>query len=680
MASGVNSTVRTSRSEENPAAPSFGFGHEISPSMGLGVLLAITALAYIRSLSNEFVLDDYAQIVNNPQLGDWSFIWKSMVNNALWFSDPLHPPAVTYYRPLQNVWFALNFHLFGLNPIGWHAAMVGLHLAVVWLAYRVASLLAKDRWTGLVTAALFALMPIHAGAVTCVFAIGTPLGAMFELAAFEFYLRGYAGGGADAHRSRWLGLSLAAFSGALLSYDSAIVLPALIAAHALIFENERSETPTSSTPALGWKILTAIWPYAITAIAYLGLRYWVLGYISRSDRFNSLTGIEVLLTAPSAIATYITLLAMPWRAGPAHPMQFVHSVAEPEFYLPLLELLALCSAAVVLLRRNPRRRLYGFCFAWFLIALAPILRLDLLFFKFAIQDRYLYLPSFGVFLMAADLAVSFARRNPANVKAIWFGIGTVAIGYAALLLPAEHYWHDEAALYARCIEAEPDSGYWHHGLGLALKGRGDLRGARDELQKVVALEPQAGPDVYYELGRVYEELGDRRAAEHALAERIKQLNPPRAGAYADLAIAADAAGDSAQADAALKRAEAMPGGSEFAAVTRAQIRIFHGDPNGAQAALRDFLKNNPDSVQALAALGAALLAAKDYNEALDAYRHAAAIAPADPAYRYKMALILHRMGRDREAHDECAAVVAALPYDLKARALMAEIARGGPRD
>ncbi|HVN64621.1 MAG TPA: hypothetical protein VMT58_08275, partial [Candidatus Binataceae bacterium] len=516
----------------------------ISPHAALAGLLVLAAIVFCRSLGNGFVFDDVDQILNNRYLGEWSFIWKSMVNNALWFRDPGSPPALSYYRPFQNVWFALNFHLFGLNAAGWHAAQVGVHLIVIWLVFRVASILTGDRWKGLMAAGLFALMPIRAEAVVCVFAIGTPLSAAFELAAFDFYLRAGA-----SERRRMISLLL--FGLALLSHDCAIVFPALVAAHALLLGKSGTERPLlqKSSAIAGVKgAVAAAWPYAIEAAVYLIVRVWVLGFLSRPNPSNPpMSALDIALTIPAALAAYLKLLAMPWTAGPAHRLVLVDSAASLGFYLPLLLLIAILGAGIFLLREHPHRRLYLFCVAWFMIALAPLLDLDALFFPVAIQDRYLYVAAFGFCLLAADLAVDFARGAPARANAVWLGAAAVAIVFAGLLYHAEGYWQNEVAMFARCVDDDPDAVFCHDRLGMALESFGNHQAARYQVAAAVELAPENG--MYrYDLGVVDQALGDRRAAAREMAAGLAMLGSPPAAYYARLAIVADSAGDRATAE------------------------------------------------------------------------------------------------------------------------------------
>ena len=119
-----------------------------------------------------------------------------------------------------------------------------------------------------------------------------------------------------------------------------------------------------------------------------------------------MTAQQIALTIPGALAAYAMLLAAPWRAGPSHRLDIVGRIAAPGFYLPIAELAALCIAGCFLLRSHRHRRLYLFCAVWILISLAPELNLGGLFAKAVLQDRYLYFPSLGLCVMAADLAAN----------------------------------------------------------------------------------------------------------------------------------------------------------------------------------------------------------------------------------------------------------------------------------
>jgi len=212
---------------------------------------------------------------------------------------------------------------------------------------------------------------------------------------------------------------------------------------------------------------------------------------------------------------------------------------------------------------------------------------------------------------------------------------------------------------------------------MAMAARGDYTGARTELNKALALEPDAGENLYYDLALLDARLGDRKGAAAAMGERLKRIKNPTPDAYAAYALAADSAGDTMGADEALRRAATLAGGAEAAAIAHAQISFMHRDYAGAESALHDILAHDPDNGRALALLGMALAAENHLDAALVAFRRASALAPRDPNLHYRVALTLHQMGDDREARTECANALAVAPNNPDMMALMAAIEAKG---
>ncbi|MGH7812412.1 MAG: tetratricopeptide repeat protein [Candidatus Binataceae bacterium] len=633
----------------------------------MAALLIATALVYAPSLGNKFVYDDYYMILVNRYLGDWSFPLKSLTRDAWWFLDPQHLPQSAYYRPLADIWLWINYRLFGLNPIGWHAAMIVLHLLAVWLVYRVTASLTGDDWAGFLAAGLFALMPLHAGAAAIVGGSDFGLAAVFELAAFELYL---GGGG--------LAAPLGLFAGALLCQESAIVFPALIAAHGFLLEPNR---PDRTYKSYNFRTaFAAAWPYALVAGAYLCVRLLVLGIIYRPNLASEhpLSLPAALWTIPGALMTYLTMPFAPWRAGPAHSLAIAHTIASAAFYVPAAELAAICAAGIILLPAHPHRRLYLFCAAWFLIALGPVLNLRGLPAERLIQDRYAHFASIGLCIIAADAAVLFARRGGWRMRVVWIAAGAVAAVYAVALLSVERYWHDERTMFTRCVEAEPDSDFWRYRLGVTLQTQGDLKGARRQLEAAIKLAPNYVAALH-QLAMVDDDLGDYKAAESVTADWLGRYQHPSVDAYTALATAATKAGDETGAEAALAKAAALPGGAEAVALTWAQLLLRRGRNEEAGQALKLLLKQNPNDPAALATIGLVYAAEHRYDDALSALKRAAALTPPAPLTHYRIALLLHQLGRDREARTECALVLAAAPNAKSAQELMAALKRSAPK-
>src|SRR5208282_2851430 len=209
--------------------------------------------------------------------------------------------------------------------------------------------------------------------------------------------------------------------------------------------------------------------------------YLVLGFINRRNPVNHATIAQVLMTIPPALAIYLGLLAMPWFAGPSHRLAMVTGPSSAEFWLGVLVLGAAAGGFFGLVRIDPRRRLYLFCAAWIAIAIAPMRNRGGLFQQGLIQDRYLSMASFGWCLIVADVAFRYAGRSVSAQRVALGATAALALSYAAALWHVQGFWHDEVALFTRCIEEFPESAIWHNRLGMALQERGELVPAEREL-------------------------------------------------------------------------------------------------------------------------------------------------------------------------------------------------------
>ena len=499
----------------------------------IGILIAIlaaTGLAYLRCSATVRVRrprDDPA----NRYIGNWSFLWRALVHDSWWFRDPAHLPQSHYYRLLQDIWLGLNYQLFGLNPIGWHALMVGLHLCAVVLAFRIAVLLSGNIRCGLVTAVLFGLMPIHAEPVIWAAAIPESLAGTLELAAFY--------GLALFHRSgnrRALAWSLGALAGALLSHESAASFPLLAACYVWMFTDQpptpshRLKLREGLTLRMRAVIRETSW-YLLLFAAYIGTRLAVLGFVAKRDVNNHASLAQLILTLPSVLSEIIFLFAMPWRAGPSHRVEWVNHVTLQDFVEPMLGLSLLMVAAYFGTRNSPEGRTFRFCFAWMLIALLPVLNLAALYPNALITDRYLYLASYGWCLILALAVELIIAKLPAFTVPAEAAVGVLAGVYFISLWQVQRYWHDEIALFTKCIEVSPAQEFCHNRLAMALLQRGELDGAERELREALRLDPNDDAARYdLPLGGVRQ--GHTEEATQEMSSALKHLSNPDAGAYA----------------------------------------------------------------------------------------------------------------------------------------------------
>jgi protein O-mannosyl-transferase len=695
MSSAVKSPKAAKLAEARPPAAESGRAGigsmSAHPRLLLAGLILVTAAVYLRSLGDGFVFDDVELIVDNRYMAQWSFLWKSFVYDFFWVRDPFALPQSLVYRPLTDVWFTLHRHLL-IGPAGWHATLVLVHLVAVWLVFELAFRLAGDFWSAMLAASLFALTPVHAEAVVWISAAALPLSAALELGAL--YIVATRTSPARRHSIGALLLYLAA----VFSYDGAIIFPALVGSYVLLLESPAEATVADcfQWPRIREAVLAAT-PFALEGLLYLAVRRIVLGFflsplasMAYTPNTQALTNsAEVLLTLPHVAADYAGLLIAPFYAGPSHRVLRVLSPASPEFYWPLVWLGLGGAALFLLLRGSPRARLYAFCAAWTAVAIVPMMNLRGIHPDLLVCDRYLYLASAGWSMLVADWAVGVARRSGPARQIVTLGAAALLAGFAVSLWHIQGFWRDDVVLFTRCIDTFPESAICHGHLGLTLKQRGDLSGARVELEKAISLDEISSAPGYYALGQVDAKLGRIAPAtveiERALAQMAgsfghyrglgKKSTPAPANAYTLLAELYDQQGQSDKSRALLKYTESLPEGLEAAWMAQSQIDWRHGDTGSAQATLSNLVQRFPEDPRVWVMQGLAMKDQGRNQEAFTAFEHAISIDPYDPKSHLFLAQALHAEGRNQEALQQCRIALSSSPDDASVRALASEVQR-----
>jgi protein O-mannosyl-transferase len=635
-----------------------------------GVPLLLTAAVYLRSLRNGFVYDDRGMVIANRFLPNWSFIWISFTHDVWWFSDPQRLPQSFYYRPLENTWLALNYHLFGVNPLGWHASMIAVQLVGVWLVYLLARKLAQNRVAAAIAAALFGLMPIHAGAISWGRSIPVPMSAEFQMGAVVCFMRR-----ARAPR-RNLAAALALYAGALLSHESAAVFPAIVALYVFLFEGADDPVHSSVGARISSSALAAA-PFAALIVPYAAVRFLILGFHLPISERNTWSALQRVLAIPGGLGQYALLLAFPWRAGPAHELHVPSSPLSPALWFPTLALAGAGAGTWLLLRRHPHRRLYLFCAAWILIALAPYLNFASLNSVEAIEDRYLFFASAPWCIALGDLTAGFMAAGDTRAWIASAATAAVALAYGGWLWHIEPYWHDNLTYFSKCIEMYPTSWLCHGDLGLELAKRGDLKGAEREIEVSIPLRPPDGIG-YFNLASVHIRMDKPELAKQDLVNALKLMRRPIPQIYIELALAADQVGDQDTSERAVERLASMPHGELVAAEVRARIKMRHRDFAGAAAVLRAIKPAQRDRITAWLLLAEADSRQGREDLALEDYDAAVRLAPDRANVHAMRARALYSLGLRDEALSESKRALALDPNDALAQKLSEQLGAAPP--
>jgi len=503
--------------------------------------------AYLPALKSGFIWDDDQHVTGNQAVmsaGGLREIW-------------LQPESSPQYYPLAHTVFWLEYHCFGVRPLGYHLINILLHaLNAVLVFFLLKRLSLPGAW---LVAAVFALHPVHVESVAWVSELKNVLSGFFYLSALLAYFRfdDPENGGGQRRFSQYA-LSLFLFFCALLSKTVTASLPVAIL---LILWWKR--------PKLASKDVLPLLPMLLAGAGMGLVTIWMeKHHVQAVGDDWSLSFIGRLLVAGRAIWFYLAKLAWPCN------LTFIYSkwnvdTARPGLYLFPLAFFLLSASLYYLQKRIGRGPLAGVAF--FAVSLVPALGFfDVYPFRYSyVADHFQYLASLGVLTIIIGAGVSWFRGHQSYHR-------TVGLPAAVLLLAAlwtltfrqtriyhnsETLWQDTIAKNPSCWMAYNNLGIYYlqkgnqdqaevcfqkavlidpgkvdqrSSLGLLHLSKGSLPEALDDFKKATILAPDDSR-THYNLGQTYIQMDSLPQAEAELKKAIS-INNNYAKAHCNLGI------------------------------------------------------------------------------------------------------------------------------------------------
>jgi hypothetical protein len=419
---------------------------------------SIALLALVSSaigIVNGFAYDDVYVVEQNP-LMKYLHGWWHVFRLSYWPKSA----GGDGYRPLTILAFRVEAVLGHLDPTVFHAVNIALYVVASLLVFSVARRL-LPLWAAWLTAALFAVHPVHVEAVANVVGQSELWVAVAILAATSIYLRDRMGGELRTPSALWI-LSLYAF--ACFAKEHGIVLPAILVAA------ELTVIPDAA-PAV--ERVRRLRPFYLgmlaVALGFLAARSAVLADHSLGG-FAPFTPFAILhitpaqrvLTAVGVVPEWLRLFFWPARLSADYGPPDVDiaqglSIAQlPGFLL----LIAIAMTAIGLRRRQP---VMAFAIAFACAALLPSSNFVLPA-GIVLAERTLFLASAGAMLLVGALAVALrrvAQRSPSRSRAWAIGAPVTCVALLGLggarSWTRTRVWHDNETLFRQSIVDSPRS-------------------------------------------------------------------------------------------------------------------------------------------------------------------------------------------------------------------------------
>jgi Tfp pilus assembly protein PilF len=565
------------------------------------LVCAVTALAYVGTLSFGFVYDDKPVIVDSVVIRSWHFLAHYFIPQISGGTAP--PSEGTFYRPITLLWLRLNYAAFGLDPAGWHFAMLVGHVLATYLVFVLVEKLTRDRSLAAIAGVLFGLHPVHVENVAWLSSVNDLLMTVLLLGSFIAYLNFREG----KRRRLWLAASVCLFGLALLSKETAAVFPVLILAFAAMFaarNDPRYTQPVGSAGQSGWNAaltdsLVSL-PYFAGLAIYLGARKLTLH--SMVQPIALLSWKTMLLTAPSILWFDLKHLLLPISSSEFYSLRYVTSVGFENFLLPMLLLIVAVGAVCYWISKLRDYRLAAFALLWAFFTILPTLYLRAIAPDNFVHDRFLYLPSVGIVILAA-LAVeqlSGVGAAPKNIAMEWAVVGILCVAGFAGTVMHQRQWTNDLSLYENAIRYAPENPIVEVNLANELANTGRYDRALPLYESAVQRDPHLWLS-NYNLGYAYYRTGRFSEAENYLkrAITIDDRDPDQFIYLAVVQMQQQKLTEAAQnAERALQLAPRSPGFHFVLA------KIFEADGNRQQAMAEYQAEatSHPENAQALTEL------------------------------------------------------------------------------
>jgi Tfp pilus assembly protein PilF len=482
----------------------------------------ITFVVYLSSLHHEFVeWDDAQYVVENLHIRSINIAFIK------WAFTDFHAGN---WHPLTWISHAIDYAIWGLNPLGHHLTNVILHAVntfiVVLIIIGLLNVLKKTRTkerpseflhermiliTGGVTGLLFGLHPLHVESVAWVAERKDLLCALFVLLSTSLYTKFvsciYNEPAQEKSLLRFFNkqylIAFVFFILALLSKPMAVTLPfVLLTLDWYPFKRIQS--------------FKTFWATFIEKIPFIALSLIssVLTILAQraGGALVSTESIPLstrLLVGARSLIDYLWKIIWPFNLIPFYPYPTNVSLLSLEYLITIVFVIGITIFCVASAKKQ---RLWLSVWSYYVITLIPVIGIVQVG-RQAMADRYTYLPSIGPFLVIG-LGVAWVSRK-VNILTRWgLIIKPLSAAVAIFVFFFMSYltsrqigiWNNSIQLWSYVIEKHPERVHLvYYFRGLAFLNTDQVDKAIEDFDTAIALDPYFS-EAFLNRGSAFEKI------------------------------------------------------------------------------------------------------------------------------------------------------------------------------
>lgn len=494
------------------------------------IVVVLTFLCFLHDLKNELLdWDDAGYILENTHIQSLS------VETFRWAFSEFY---LNYWAPLTWISLALDYALWGKNPIGYHLTNNIIHATNAGFFFLLCRELLKPRQSdavpgmqpasgysdriilvcSMLASIFFATHPLRVESVAWATERKDVLALFFGLPAALFYLWHVRATTdcrlADLYQSNKYGmtsrnylLSLTFFALSLLCKSLLITLPVVL-------------------PVLDWFPLNRFKSKDINTILLEKIPFFLLSgvvsvltmkaQVKAITPFDQIDLITRILNAFKSIIAYLKLTIWPFDVSPfyVHPLNIPN--ATPEYIIAVVFFIVITLSCVLLIKQLPI-----FMAVWliYLITLLPFLGFTQVGAQ-AMAGRFTYFAGLPLaILMAVGVITIYQKNAGSRLKIIVLStsVTMILLGSVFLTVRDISFWKDDVTLWTRVIDLAPHtSGRAYFQRSNAYRIKGDFHRSLIDINEAITIAARKNYNAMHELYRVRAgillDMGDTNSA------------------------------------------------------------------------------------------------------------------------------------------------------------------------
>jgi protein O-mannosyl-transferase len=472
-----------------------------------GLLILLTVVTYAPTVRAGFIWDDESYVTENQTLRTTHGL------SRIWFDTT----AVKQYYPLVHTSFWLEYHLWGLHPLGYHVVNVLLHAASAILFWRLLVRLGVPG--AFLAAAIFAVHPVEVESVAWVTERKNVLSLMLALLSLHCYLRfapasdvAPAGARRDANRVRWYVVAFVLFFGALLSKTVVVSLPAVLL---VVYWWKRGK--------IAWPDLPQLVPFFVAGIGMGLLTVWLeKNNVGAAGPEWDFSFFQRLLIAGRALWFYAAKLAWPHSLAFFYPRWDIDGHAWWQYLFPITAIVTLLALWAVRQRIGRGPLAAALIFTGVLVPALGFFNVYPFRFSF-VADHFQYHASLSLLALGAAAATGAVHKMQNGMRAAApYAAGALVVALSAMAFYQALVYRDVEILYHETIAKNPHGWTAYSNLGVYVEMQGRHDEALELLQKAYELRPDDAV-MLTNYGHIRRKLGEQNGFKPGELDELKEI-------------------------------------------------------------------------------------------------------------------------------------------------------------